>query len=144
MFLEHYLSQWSTVVKRHYDHDNSGMDWMGACLQFQGFSPMSSWQRARQHTGIHSAGEVAENSTYGFAGIRKRETMGLEWTFWNLKVLFKRPDLLILPNSATPWWLSIQIYEPIRAILIQATIYVLSMSSQEWESMWSKHTLLSI
>jgi len=33
-------------------------------------------------------------------------------------------SLLILSSSVHPWWLSIQIYEPMEAILIQITRYI--------------------
>jgi len=36
---------------------------IGAGLQVQRFSPLSSWQEAWQHPGRHGAGEGAESST---------------------------------------------------------------------------------
>jgi hypothetical protein len=54
-------------VKRHHDHDNSykGKHLIGAGLQFQRFSPLSSWQEAWQDAGRHGAEEEAESSTSG-------------------------------------------------------------------------------
>jgi hypothetical protein len=64
----------SIAVKRHHDHGNSykkKKHLVGAGLQFQRFSSLSSWQEAWWHTGRHDAGEGAENSISGSAGSRK-------------------------------------------------------------------------
>jgi hypothetical protein len=67
----------------------------GVYLQFQRFSPLSSWQGALWHAGRHGAGEVAETSTFGSTGSRKRE--GLTCTFETLN-----PTLLThYSNKAT-------------------------------------------
>ena len=54
-------------MKRQCDEGNSykGKHLIGAGLQFQRFSPLSSRQKARQHPGRHGAGEVAESPTSG-------------------------------------------------------------------------------
>jgi hypothetical protein len=53
----------SIAVKRHHDHGNfyKGKHFIGVNLQFQRFSPLSSWWEAWQHAGRHGTG--AENST---------------------------------------------------------------------------------
>jgi|UPI00001F6546 hypothetical protein len=52
------------TVKRHHDHSNSykGKHLIGAGLQFQRFSPLSSWREAWQHAG-RQGGEGAKSST---------------------------------------------------------------------------------
>jgi hypothetical protein len=79
--MKHFVSQCSIAVKRRHDHDKSskGKNLIGAGLQFQRFSPLSSWWEAWQHAGRHGAGEVAESFISRFTGSRKRETLGLEW-----------------------------------------------------------------
>ena len=64
----------SIAVRRHHDHGNSYKEkhLTGTGLQFQRFSPLSSWQEAWQYSDRH-AGEVAESSTSGSTGSRKRE-----------------------------------------------------------------------
>ena len=59
--------------ERHQEHSNSckRKQLTGARLQFQRFSPLSAWRRARWPVGRH--GEGAESSTSGSAGSRKRE-----------------------------------------------------------------------
>jgi len=56
------LSQCSIAVKRHLDQGNSyqGKHFIEAGLQFQRFSPLSSWWGAWWHAGGHGAGEGAE------------------------------------------------------------------------------------
>ena len=65
------------AVKRHHDHSNSykGKHLIGAGLQFQRFSPLSSWQATWQCAGRHGAGEVAENSSLG----RQQEERHWAW-----------------------------------------------------------------
>ena len=52
------------AVKSPHDHGNSykGKHFIGADLQVQRFSPLSSWWETRQHPGRHGAGG-AESST---------------------------------------------------------------------------------
>ena len=45
---------------------------IGVCLQFQKFSPLSSWQEAWQCTGQHGTWEGAERSTSCSTGRRRR------------------------------------------------------------------------
>ena len=53
----------SIAVKRRHDQGNSHKGHLtGTGLQFQGFSPLSSWQEAWQHPGRHGAGG-AKSST---------------------------------------------------------------------------------
>ena len=58
------LSLCSIVVKRYHDQGNSYKykRLIGAGLQFQRFSPLSSWQETWQSAGRHGAGERAESS----------------------------------------------------------------------------------
>jgi hypothetical protein len=58
-----------------------GIHLIGDGLDFQRFSSLSSWWEAWQHSGRHGVGECAESSTSRWAGIRKRETLGLAWVF---------------------------------------------------------------
>jgi hypothetical protein len=55
----------SIALKRHHDRSNfyKGQYLIGAGLQFQRFSPLSSWQEAWQHSGRHGASEGAKSST---------------------------------------------------------------------------------
>jgi hypothetical protein len=48
----------STAEKRHHDQDHThkGQHFIGAGLQSQRFSPLSSWQEAWQQTGSHGSG----------------------------------------------------------------------------------------
>lgn len=43
-------------------------------LAVQRLSPLASWQEARQQSGTHGVGEVAEHSTCGSTGSRERQT----------------------------------------------------------------------
>jgi hypothetical protein len=54
------LSQYSIALKTHHDHCNSykGHHLIGVCLQFQRFSPLSSWWEAWQLAGGQGAGEL--------------------------------------------------------------------------------------
>ena len=64
------ISQNFTAVNRHHDQGKSykGQHLIGAGLQFQRFSPLSSWQEAWQPAGSDGAGEGGEwNSTLGGA-----------------------------------------------------------------------------
>ena len=76
------------------------------------------------------AGEGAESSVSQSADSRKRETLALEWAFWNLNahpsdtLLPTSPHLLILLNSATPRSPSIQIYESVGASIIETTTFI--------------------
>jgi hypothetical protein len=53
------------AMKRYHDPGNSYIGatfhWDG--LQYQKFSPLSSWQEAWQHPGRHGAGEGSESSS---------------------------------------------------------------------------------
>ena len=53
-------------MKRHHDQGNShkGKHVIGVGLEFQRFSPLSSWWDAWKYTGRHSAGEGAEDSMF--------------------------------------------------------------------------------
>lgn len=44
----------------------------GACLQLHRFSPSLACWETRSHAGSHAAGDVAENSTSGYIGIRDK------------------------------------------------------------------------
>ena len=50
----------SIAVKRHHDHGNfyKGKHFIGVNLQFQRFSPLSSWWEAWQHAGRHDKRRV--------------------------------------------------------------------------------------
>ena len=64
------LARVSMAVNRHHDQGNSyeGQHLIGAGLQAQRFSPLSSWQEAGQHPGRQGAGEGAKN----FISVRRR------------------------------------------------------------------------
>jgi hypothetical protein len=66
-------------VKRHHDHGNSykGKHLVEDGLNFQRFSPVSSWQEAWQRAGRHGAEEVTGSSISGSAGSRKSKPLGL-------------------------------------------------------------------
>jgi hypothetical protein len=65
VFSELCLSCGFTAVKRQQDQGKSykGQYLIGAGLQVQRFSPLSSWREAWQHPGRPGAGEGAERST---------------------------------------------------------------------------------
>lgn len=92
-------------------------------LTVQRSSLLSSWQEARQHMGRHGAGEGPMRSKYASVGSRKSKPVGL-----NIEVLKPQSFLQLghtsksVSSSATPWCRSIQVYEPLQAILIQTTI----------------------
>lgn len=103
--------------------------YLGLAYSFRGLVHCYHAREHWQYTGRHGAGEAAESSTYKSSGSRKRKTLGLSWAFETSKLTYSnrlptRPHLLILPNSATSWRLSIQTYEPgwrWGSILIQST-----------------------
>ena len=109
------LHQGSIIVNKYHDHGDfyKRKHLLGVCLHIQGYSPLSSWQGGWWHAGRHVAEEVAERSTSRLIGIWKKEMS--HWAWLGL-LKPQRLYLLILP---TPWWLSIQMYEPTGAILIQ-------------------------
>jgi hypothetical protein len=55
----------SIAVKRHHDQGNPyrGKHLIGAGLQFQGFSPLSSWWDTWQHAGRHGAGRAVSSTS---------------------------------------------------------------------------------
>jgi hypothetical protein len=59
------LSQGFIAVKGYHDQGNTYQckHLIGAGLQLQRFSPLSSWQEAWQRTGRHGAGEETKSST---------------------------------------------------------------------------------
>jgi hypothetical protein len=68
----------SIAVERNHDHSNSykRKHLIGVSLQFQRFSPLSSWWEAWWYAGRHDAGEGAESSTsvsVGSSSSSKRE-----------------------------------------------------------------------
>ena len=73
----------SFCCEKTHDHGNScKLKYLiGTGLQFQRFSPLSSWQKAWWHTGRHGAGEGTESSTSRSTGSRKRKSLGLAWAF---------------------------------------------------------------
>lgn len=82
-----YLSHCSITLKRHHDQDNSYQrkHFIGAGLQFQRFSPLSTWQGAGWHAGRHGTGEVIENSRSQSSDSKKGGPLDLAWAFVNLK-----------------------------------------------------------
>lgn len=54
---------------------------IGACLNFQEFSLLSSWYETRKHAGKYGAEEACESSTARSTDSRKKETLGLAWSF---------------------------------------------------------------
>ena len=70
--------------------------------------------------------------------LAKREMLGLAWAFKTSKKVHPtlpptRPHLPILSNSATLWWPSICIYEPMGDILTQATTNTYLTHDYLWE-----------
>jgi hypothetical protein len=59
------LSYGFLAVKRHHDRSSiyKGQCLIGAGLQSERFSPVSSWPEAWEHPGRHDAGEGTESST---------------------------------------------------------------------------------
>jgi hypothetical protein len=95
-------------VKRHHDHVNSykRKHLIGAGLQFQRFSPLSSWWEAWPHVGKHGAGERAES----FISFIYRQQMtvrhnGYHLSMGDLKIFphskILSPTKVIFPSSAT-------------------------------------------
>jgi hypothetical protein len=64
-------------LNKHPNQSNSykGQHLIGAGLQVQRFSPLSSWQEAWQHPGRHGAGEGAESSTSCSEGKQKKDCL---------------------------------------------------------------------
>jgi hypothetical protein len=97
----------SLAMKRHHDHSNSykgkHLIWTG--LQFRCLIHyLSSWQKAWQHAGIHSAGEVAESFTSWSIGSRSDCHTRPCSSIWDLKACLysdtlppTRSHLLIVP-----------------------------------------------
>lgn len=50
-------------------------------LYLQQFSPCKTWLEEQRHVGRHGSSEVAENFIPRVADSKKRETLGLAWTF---------------------------------------------------------------
>jgi hypothetical protein len=63
----------SIAMKRHHDQDNSykGKHLIGAGLQFQGYSPLSSWQKIWQHAGRSEAGRVESSLHFDLKAARR-------------------------------------------------------------------------
>lgn len=77
----------SIAVKRRHD-SYKGNHLTGAGLQFQRFSPLSSWSETCWHGVRQGAGEVAESSTSGSTGSRGGAQADRHWSglsFWNPK-----------------------------------------------------------
>ena len=129
------------AVKRHHNHNNSynGKHLIGAGLQSQRFSPLSSWYEAWQHGrqtwcwrsqekpkvlhldlkategGLSSAGSQAESGILYWAEFEHRSPQSplLQWhTSFNE---------IIPSNSATPYGPNIQSCESMGAKFIQTT-----------------------
>jgi hypothetical protein len=108
------LSQCSLAGKRHHDHENSYkgkqlINW--GWLRVQRVSLLSPQQGTCQLKVVNP-------------DLKEERDSGLSMGFWKLKahphdvLPSTRLSLLILPNSATPWWPSIQwACEPLGAIL---------------------------
>lgn len=66
--------------KQTVSHCNSykGKHLLGAGLQFQTFSPSSSWQEVLQYAKKHGAREVAQSSLSQLAGNRKRQCLQVQ------------------------------------------------------------------
>ena len=97
-------------MKRHHDHSNSykGKHLIGADLQFQRFSPLSSRWEAWQHAGKHGS-QRAEISTSWSIGSSRRLSHWPDLSIYDLKVHPHpsdmlppaRPHLLIVPVIQT-------------------------------------------
>ena len=66
-----FIGQCSIAGKRHHDQVNSskGKHLIGACLEFQRFSPLLSWWGSYDHSGKHGARKIAVMRT------QQKETM---------------------------------------------------------------------
>lgn len=124
------LYQCSNSMERHQDQSSSykRMHLIGTGLQFQGFSPLSSWQEAWWNDGRNGAGEGAGN----YILIHWQKDSGLFVGFWNLKATASntfppsRPYLLILWNSDT----IVSKHSNLWAILIQTTTHLKQTNEQ--------------
>lgn len=81
-----FLSLGFSAVTRHHDYHISsykGKHLIGPGLQFQSFSPLSSWWEVRQHPGRHGA----ESSTSWSKGNSKRlcAILGIAWAYMTSK-----------------------------------------------------------
>lgn len=101
---------------------------IGAGLQYQSYSLFSSWKGAWWPAGRHVPEEVHESSTSESAKSRKkRKASEPGLGSWNTKAhpqwytSSNKAHQLILSNSTTSWQPRIQIHEPMRVIVIQAT-----------------------
>jgi hypothetical protein len=97
----------SVTVKTHHDH-SSLYKWkhlVGAGLQVQRFSLLSSWQGTWQCPGRKGVGGGAKSSTSGSSGSKKREThTESDLSIWNFKVHFQwhtSSKKTTPPNSTT-------------------------------------------
>lgn len=119
-----YLSQCSITMKIYQDHDNSiqRKHLTGAYLESLRFRALSSWQGARWHADRHGSW------AYHISTCRqhKAKDCGIGMGFSQTSKLtpsdtlpLTRSCLLILSNSTTPRWLSIQIHELMGPLLFK-------------------------
>ena len=99
------------------------LNW-GLAYSFREFSSLSSWQEALWHTWSwsssresHSVSQAHTHTEGSRERERERETEpGMVFETprhtHNTTLPPTKPYLLILWKSATPWWLSMQVYEP--------------------------------
>jgi hypothetical protein len=129
-------------MKRYHDHCNSskGQHFIGAGLQFQRFSPLSSWQETWWYPGRHGAGKGAESSTGSRRGFLTwaSETPKPTPTVTHLFQLGNAySDNAMPPNSTTPYGPSIQTQESMEAISIQIiTTYFCFLESSYEKKIW--------
>ena len=107
------------AVMGQHEHSNSykGKHFIGAGLQFQRFSPLSSWQEAWQCAGRHGAGEGAESSVshsegkqkIGFQAAHRRVSKPILTVTHFLQQGHIYSNEATPPNSATSWAKPIQI-----------------------------------
>ena len=87
--------------------------------------------------------KVAESCISRYTGSRKRKTLGLAWVFETCKpgdsLPPSRPHLLILSNSVTAWWPSIETYDlwkPVSLKPLQVSTHSLLPSSFSLSMLW--------
>ena len=116
---------------------------------------MSSWQEAWPHVDIHSTGGIAESSLSRSTGSIERH-----WEYWDYLEILKtqsppqwhtssnkatpilKSHTQAFSRNSTPCWPSIQIYEPVGAILSHNTTHVKkSQESNFWFYCYCLHAI---
>ena len=79
----YYLVGVSIALNRHHEHDNTYKEKLlnGAGLEFQRFSPLSSWQEGWQCVSRHGAGAKSSISWSTDSKERLCATLGIAWAY---------------------------------------------------------------